>query len=308
MSKDLATGIGVTCLAVAVCAVVPIAGLIGSAFIPVPLVFFRAKLGRHAAQLIALAGFGCAVLLGGHAEVLFFGELLLIGLVMGELLARQWPLEKTVAAVCVAVLIVGLGALLVFSLGSGEGLLATLSEGIRYHLELSLQLYRQMGLSQDQLHFLESSMEGLQLVLVGMMPALVIASTLMVAWISLLVARRLCQRHGLPFPDYGALDRWKAPELMVWGVIGSGALLLLPVLAAKLVGLNGLVVFMVIYFFQGMAVVAFWFQKKQVPRLARMALYALIAVQQLVMLAVIGVGFFDTWFNFRKIGKPLAPS
>jgi hypothetical protein len=25
------------------------------------------------------------------------------------------------------------------------------------------------------------------------------------------------------------------------------------------------------------------------------------------MLAVIGVGFFDTWFNFRKLKKPLAP-
>jgi hypothetical protein len=25
------------------------------------------------------------------------------------------------------------------------------------------------------------------------------------------------------------------------------------------------------------------------------------------MLAVVGVGFFDTWFNFRKIEKPLAP-
>jgi hypothetical protein len=29
-------------------------------------------------------------------------------------------------------------------------------------------------------------------------------------------------------------------------------------------------------------------------------------VQQVVMLAVIGVGFFDTWFNFRKLGTPLA--
>jgi uncharacterized protein YybS (DUF2232 family) len=308
MSKDLATGIVVTCLAVAVCTVVPIAGLMGSAFIPVPLVFFRAKLGRQAATVIALAALGCAVLMGGRLDVLFFGELLLIGFVMGELMARQWPLEKTVAAVCVAVVIAGLGGLLVSSLGTGQGLLTPLSEGVRYHLELSLQLYQQMGLSQDQLHFLESSMEGIQQVLVGMMPALVIGSTLMVTWISLLAARRVCQRCGLPFPDYGALDRWKAPELMVWGVIGSGVLLLVPALAAKMVGLNGLAVFMVIYFFQGMAVVAFFFQKKQIPRLARMVLYGLIAVQQLVMLAVIGVGFFDTWFNFRKLGKPLAPS
>ena len=308
MSKDLATGIVVTCLAVAVCTVVPIAGLMGSAFIPVPLVFFRAKLGRPAATVIALAALGCAVLLGGRLEVLFFGELLLIGFAMGELMARQWPLEKTVAAVCVAVMIAGLAGLLASSLGTGQGLLTTLSEGVRYHLELSLQLYQQMGLSQDQLHFLESSMEGIQQVLVGMMPALVIGSTLMVTWISLLAARGVCQRRGLPFPDYGALNRWKAPELMVWGVIGSGVLLLVPTLAAKMVGLNGLAVFMVIYFFQGMAVVAFFFQKKQIPRLARMVLYGLIAVQQLVMLAVIGVGFFDTWFNFRKLGKPLAPS
>ena len=308
MSKDLATGIVVTCLAVAVCTVVPIAGLMGSAFIPVPLVFFRAKLGRPAATVIALAALGCAVLLGGRLEVLFFGELLLIGFAMGELMARQWPLEKTVAAVCVAVMIAGLAGLLASSLGTGQGLLTTLSEGVRYHLELSLQLYQQMGLSEDQLHFLESSMEGIQQVLVGMMPALVIDSTLMVTWISLLAARGVCQRRGLPFPDYGALNRWKAPELMVWGVIGSGVLLLVPTLAAKMVGLNGLVVFMVIYFFQGMAVVAFFFQKKQIPRLARMVLYGLIAVQQLVMLAVIGVGFFDTWFNFRKLGKPLAPS
>jgi len=308
MSKDLATGIVVTCLAVAVCTVVPIAGLMGSAFIPVPLVFFRAKLGRPAATVIALAALGCAVLLGGCLEVLFFGELLLIGFAMGELMARQWPLEKTVAAVCVAVMIAGLAGLLASSLGTGQGLLTTLSEGVRYHLELSLQLYQQMGLSEDQLHFLESSIEGIQQVLVGMMPALVIDSTLMVTWISLLAARCVCQRRGLPFPDYGALNRWKAPELMVWGVIGSGVLLLVPTLAAKMVGLNGLAVFMVIYFFQGMAVVAFFFQKKQIPRLARMVLYGLIAVQQLVMLAVIGVGFFDTWFNFRKLGKPLAPS
>jgi uncharacterized protein YybS (DUF2232 family) len=308
MSKDLATGIVVTCLAVAVCTVVPIAGLMGSAFIPVPLVFFRAKLGRPAATVIALAALGCAVLLGGRLEVLFFGELLLIGFAMGELMARQWPLEKTVAAVCAAVVIAGLAGLLASSLGTGQGLLTTLSEGVRYHLELSLQLYQQMGLSEDQLHFLESSMEGIQQVLVGMMPALVIDSTLMVTWISLLAARCVCQRRGLPFPDYGALNRWKAPELMVWGVIGSGVLLLVPTLAAKMVGLNGLAVFMVIYFFQGMAVVAFFFQKKQIPRLARMVLYGLIAVQQLVMLAVVGVGFFDTWFNFRKLGKPLAPS
>jgi hypothetical protein len=58
MSKDLATGVVITCLAVAVCTMVPMAGLIGSVFIPVPLIFFRAKLGRPAAWAIVVAAIG----------------------------------------------------------------------------------------------------------------------------------------------------------------------------------------------------------------------------------------------------------
>ncbi len=307
MSKDLATGVVITCLAVAVCTMVPMAGLIGSVFIPVPLIFFRAKLGRPAAWAIVVAAIGCALLLGGPVEALFFGELLLIGFVMGELMARRLSLEKTVAAVCIAVILASLGGVLVASLWIGQSPLATVSEGIRQHLELSLLLYQQMGLSPEQLEFLENSLDVIQRVLVGIMPALVIGSTLVVTWVCLLVSRRLCQRRGLPFPDYGALDRWKAPEPMVWGVIGSGALLLVPSVSAKLLGLNGLIVFMVIYFFQGMAIVAYFFQKKRIPLFARVVLYGLIAIQQVVLLAVVGVGFFDTWFNFRKLEKPLAP-
>ena len=60
---------------------------------------------------------------------------------------------------------------------------------------------------------------------------------------------------------------------------------------------------MSVYFFQGIAIVSFYFNKKQFPRVIRIFLYTLIAIQQLVLLAVIGLGFFDMWFNFRKLGK-----
>jgi uncharacterized protein YybS (DUF2232 family) len=134
----------------------------------------------------------------------------------------------------------------------------------------------------------------------------VVASTLMVVWVSLLLARPVFQRYGLAFPDYGPLDHWKAPEPLVWAAIASGVLLLLPGFGLKMIGLNGLIVLMIVYFFQGIAVVAFYLRKKRVPRLVRVMLYFIVAVQQLVMLVVIGVGFFDTWFNFRKSGTPPA--
>jgi uncharacterized protein YybS (DUF2232 family) len=60
---------------------------------------------------------------------------------------------------------------------------------------------------------------------------------------------------------------------------------------------------MSVYFFQGIAIVSFYFNKKKFPRMIRIFLYTLVAVQQLVLLAVIGLGFFDMWFNFRKLAK-----
>jgi uncharacterized protein YybS (DUF2232 family) len=240
--------------------------------------------------------------------LMVFGSLIMMGALMGELMARRWPLEHMVSAVCGAVFGTAVAGLWVFGLFTGRGFMDTLTAGVRNNLELTLSLYREMGLSPDQIQFLEDAMDVIQQVMVGMMPALVIGSTLMAVWVSLLSVQVLLRRRGLPVPDYGPLDHWKAPEMLVWPVIACGILLLVPSLVAKTVGLNGLVILMVVYFFQGMAIIAYFFGKKRIPRIARIVLYALIALQQIVMLGVIGVGFFDTWFNFRKIGKPPAPA
>jgi uncharacterized protein YybS (DUF2232 family) len=67
-------------------------------------------------------------------------------------------------------------------------------------------------------------------------------------------------------------------------------------------GINGLIVLMTVYFFQGMAITTFFFQKKRFPFILRVFFYGLIVVQQFLLLLVIALGFFDTWLNFRKLG------
>jgi uncharacterized protein YybS (DUF2232 family) len=306
MSREIATGLLITCLIVAVCAYVPIIGLLGSVFVPVPVMYFRVKLGRQAGAIVAASVLGFVGMLGGAFEVLFFGELLLVGFLLGELAHSGFSIEKTVATVCTAVFVAGLLGLGLLGMLSGTGIHQLVTAGVRHNLELSLELYREIGVSDQQLHLLASSLDTIQKVLVGMVPALAIGFTLVVAWIGLLTARQVFLRTGLLFPDYGALDHWKAPEHLVWGVIACGGLLLVPSLATKTIGLSGLILLMIVYFFQGIAIMAFYLHKKQVPRLARAMLYGLVGVQQLIMLAVVVIGFFDTWFNFRKIEKPLA--
>ncbi len=134
-------------------------------------------------------------------------------------------------------------------------------------------------------------------------PALVLVSTLFVSWTSLLFARPIFRRFALPYPDFGKLTTWATPEKLVWGAIGCGVALMLPATEIKLIGLNGILILMMIYFLHGIAIVAYFVDKKKFPRIARTFIYSLIAIQHLFALMVIGLGFFDMWVNFRKLDK-----
>jgi uncharacterized protein YybS (DUF2232 family) len=186
---------------------------------------------------------------------------------------------------------------------TGEGVLAIVSGYVSKNLELTLVLYQSMGMSPENIELISQSLDKIQQVLVTIVPALVSASTLFVAWISILIAKPVLTSRSLYYPDFGPLNLWKAPEYLVWGVIGCGLALFVPHTAIKVLGLNGLLILLMVYFFQGIAIVSFYFDKKRLPRFVRVFLYTLIALQQLILLAVIGLGFFDLWINFRKLGK-----
>jgi len=278
---------------------------VAALFIPLPVLFYRLKLGRINGLIIAvIAGLIMMALIGGLTiDVIFFAGLLLIGFMLGELFELNLSIEQTTLVASGSVVLSGLVSLIISSVLSGEGVLALVSNYVAKNLELTLVLYQSMGMSQENIELISKSLDKIHQVLVSIIPALVSASTLFVTWISILLAKPMLTSRSLFYPDFGPLKLWKAPDYLVWGVIGCGLSLFLPHAALKIIGLNGLLILLTVYFFQGIAIVSFYFDKKRLPRLVRVFLYTLIALQQLILLAVIGLGFFDLWLNFRKSGK-----
>ena len=305
MIKDIVNGFLITSLIFLISVFIPIIGFVSALFIPLPILFYRLKLGRMNGAIVpAAAGVLMIALIGGISlDVLFFAELLLIGFVLGELFELNLSIEKTILYTCGGALLAGLASLLFSSILSGQGVYAIISQYVGKNLELTLVLYRNMGMPEESIEVISRSLAKIQHVLVSIVPALVSASTLFVTWISILIAKPVLQSRSLYYPDYGPLNVWKAPEYLVWGVIGCGVSLFLPSAAIKIISLNGLLILMTVYFFQGIAIISYYFNKKRFPRIVRVFLYTLIALQQLVLLVVIGLGFFDLWFNFRRLGK-----
>jgi len=305
MLKDILNGVLITILIFAASILIPVFGFFCSLFIPLPTLYYRIKLGRTTGAIIPILGFIVMVVLLNTftIDTVFFAGLLLVGFILGELLEFRLPIDKTVLYTCGVVLIGTIVSLFIYSGVSGKNLFAILSQYVAHNLELSLVLYKSMGMSDENLRLIQGSLDKIQYVLVRIIPALTIASTLMVIWINILVSKALLKGRFRLHPDYEKLNQWQAPDFLIWAVIGCGLLMLFPAGAAKLLGLNVLLIAMTIYFFQGMGIVSFFFEKKRVPRFIKIPLYSLIALQQLVLIAVIGIGLFDMWFDFRKLKK-----
>ena len=306
MAKDIVNGVLITSLIFFVSVFIPIIGLFGALFIPLPILYFRLKLGRKIGALVpGISGSILFIVIGGmSADVLFFVELLLIGFMLGELIELNYSIDKTILYATGAALLTGFMGLVVYSVLSGEGIYAIVSEYVTNNLALTMVLYQSMGMSQENIQLIDRFLAEIQPLIVQILPAMVTASTLFVAWTNILIARPVLKRRLLSYPDFGPLNMWKAPEYLVWGVIGCSLALFLPSSAINTIGQNGLLILMTVYFFQGIAIVSFYFEKKRFPRFIRFFLYTLIAVQHLILLAVIGLGFFDMWVNFRRVGKP----
>ncbi len=306
MAKDIVNGVLITSLIFFVSVFIPIIGFFGALIIPLPILYYRLKLGRTNGALVpVISGSILLIVIGGmFADALFFVELLLTGFILGELIELNYSIEKTILYATGAVLFSGLMGLVIYSVLSGEGIYAIVSDYVTKNLELTMVLYRNMGMSEENIHMIDRFMAEIQPFIVRIIPAMFTASTLFVAWTNILIARQVLKRRSLAYPDFGQLNMWKAPEYLVWGVIGCGLALFLPVTTINTIGQNGLLILMTVYFFQGIAIVSFYFEKKRFPRFIRLFLYTLIAVQHLILLAVIGLGFFDMWVNFRRSGKP----
>jgi len=278
---------------------------VAALFIPLPILFYRLRLGRINGLVIPIiSSLVMVVFIGGISlDILFFAGLLLIGFILGELFELNLSIEKTTLYASGSVVLSGLIGLIISSMLTGEGVLAIVSNYVAKNLELTLVLYQSMGMSQENVQLISQSLDKIQHVLVTIIPALVSTSTLFVAWISILLAKPVLISRSLHYPDFGPLNLWMAPDYLVWVVIGCGLALFLPIPVIKVIGLNGLLILMTVYFFQGIAIVSYYFNKKRFPKILRVFLYTLMALQQLILLAVIGLGFFDLWINFRRLGK-----
>lgn len=171
-----------------------------------------------------------------------------------------------------------------------------------YEKELVAQFNKIEGIDaltrQQQIEALSQLADTISRIL----PALVLVSWFVVQTINLLFLRLLDRRHKeaphiLP-EDLAAL---RLPFLLVWWVLGLGAGAWLLEGNPGYLCLNLALFGLVPFFFQGLAVVQTYFERRGVAFFFRGAFYALLMVLGAPLVATVAmVGLFDNWIDFRN--------
>jgi uncharacterized protein YybS (DUF2232 family) len=169
----------------------------------------------------------------------------------------------------------------------------------------ALLYYRQSdSVSSETLVILEATLFQMKVIVPLIMPAILGSLILMVTWFTMIVGNNLLIRiHGdSPWPTYGT---WQLPEKLIWVAILSGGASLLPIPVIQMAGINGLILIVMIYCFQGLAISVFYMNKWKVPILIRSFFYVMMVVQSFgtVILLVLGIG--DIWLDLRKLKTPV---
>ena len=284
----------------------PLVYLAAGVLAPLPVLIIGRRSGELAAVAVALAGVAVIFSLHPAAETIWqnlgFLNLLLMGVMITSLQCRgvtaPQAIMVTVAALTVGALLLFLGQAVFMGI-SPQDLLAQKSAEIMDTVRKVLGDAAEgapvplvPGVAPAQV----------EAVLQRLLPGLLVTNMALVAWLNVVLSRQLIVLLGWGAAD-PPLSQWAAPEWLIFVLLGSGFLLLVPVAGARFFGLNLLMVVAVLYFCQGVAVVATWFQRLGLPRLLRMIGYPLLFMNPFFFV-IITLGLLDLWLDFRRLHKP----
>ena len=317
---------------------VPFLGLFLGLFSPVPILYFYYRRGRSFGLTMTAVAFAAVgllyILLGSPVGGLVFGEYCLMAVLLGEGLIRRLSPGRLVATASAGIIGLGLAVLVVVGIGSGQNPLTLGRNAVDHQIRSSMVMYEALfqmpSDPQAEVPAYEPAPsdettitpgeapapgvtvpaltprgEILAQAMLAVFPGLMIMGAILMAWANLMVGRAFLARTVSLPPPLDDFKDWRAPERMVFALIvgGFGAFIFQG--ALRIIAINVLMVVCLIYFFQGISIMAFWFNRKGMPLFLRVTMYTLIGLQQYLVVVVAAVGLFDLWFDFRKLkGTP----
>jgi len=278
---------------------VPPIGIFSGILAPFPAAYNRLISGRMS-SLIVIIGAATLItaLFGAFAGLMYLGMCGMIGFLMPELLFRGFSGSRTIFWTTTANLLFFSAGFIIYSLVSGINLQALVSTEISSSLKQAVTIYEKSGVTGEDLELIKRSMATASDMLQRLYPALVTALLVLTAGCNIALLKKTIAKRAVNI-SIEEFSTFKNPDLLVWILIATGSVLLLPMSVITTPALNILLIVTLLYFFQGMAVISALIKKHSVPAFMRILFYVMLIIQPYLLAIVASIGLFDLWVDFR---------
>ncbi len=228
--------------------------------------------------------------------------LCICGLALGKAAEKKTSDDKAVLWGTIAPIIVLVPIAGAYFVVAGVNPILLLDKALNEGVAQSAAIYKQMGMSQAEIDTLMPSLKMMARFLKDYFPAITVisvASTSFTAWI---ILKKYARKGGLTFAEWN-FTRLRLPDHLVWGIIVPGFLLIPDVPLLRIISGNVLLVFATPYLFLGIALLLHMLEKYRLSPFLRALVFIIFAIQPILAALLWAAGFFDTWADFRKIGK-----
>jgi hypothetical protein len=229
----------------------PPLGVILFPFVAQPILVFGMNYGIAAGLgLVCLAVFVLAVFAGEELAFVYAIFALMAGLLL-KLLGRLKEIEYLVVGIA-GMLFAAAGSLLLYFFGSWSAMIQEFRRSISQQIASAMAMHEKMGFPSESLQLLKEQSPQLIETMLQILPALVFLGMAFMVLINILLLCRRFPARRAEWLSVAQLREWKAPDLLVWGLIACGFSLFVPGLeTVRVAALNILLLLAACYFAQG---------------------------------------------------------
>jgi len=284
-------------------ALVPALSVLIGVLIPVPLIFVYIRFGRRPGlALLASIFVVLFTLLGPRQATLFLTEYAVLVGVMAEAIRFKLSFDKCISFSALVSASLSIVLLLFVFTDREVTLLEFFQKQIDTHFAQSIESLKAVGDKSEELKVVQDFADKASGSLAQAYPSFIVLGTFLTALINYYATRFLWRRiYGYDIFHEDRFSGWVIPDQVIWVLIGSSAVFLFADNALGSIGINLLLMTIVAYFIQGMAITIYFLESRNVPVFFWILMFFVILLQPLLVGVSVGLGVFDTWMDMRKV-------
>jgi uncharacterized protein YybS (DUF2232 family) len=226
-------------------------------------------------------------------------------IVMGYMMKKEYSPSKVLIGGALAALISSLLSISLGSLISGVEVLSHMREIFEEMTAMQMNMYKSMGMAEENLENLKTTLEATGQLAVMIVPAAIILSSAFLAYINYVLTIHILKRIGYKVEMLPPLRYFRLPRSILMGTFLIAGL----TMAARYfqfvdyttLVLNVFFIFQFIYLIQGLAVMSYFMTFYRFAKPLRIFVYVFLLFSQRGAFIIAMIGFIDAFVNLRKL-------